>query len=130
MNESLRMAQAQLPQWTVGSMTYRELSLALFDGEAAVHWCQRHKLLSDSNMCPKCGTDMRLVKRKGTNPENMGCRCPRKGCRKEVALRSRTFFEGSHLLISQILSMIYFWSTKTPVGKVMAEVDISCSLCT
>eukprot|EP00731_Ephydatia_muelleri_P006213 Em0003g461a len=39
--------------------------------EVAVHWCQRHKLLSDSKMCPKCGTDMRLVKRKGTNPEDM-----------------------------------------------------------
>ena len=62
----------------VPSMTYRELSLALFDGEAAVHWCQRHKLLSDSKMYPKCGTDMHLVKRKGTNLENMGWRCPRK----------------------------------------------------
>ena len=54
------MAQAQLPQWSVGSMTYRELSLALSDGEAAVYWCQRHKLLSDSKSCPKCGTDMML----------------------------------------------------------------------
>ena len=124
------MAQAQLPQWTVGGMSYRELSLALPDGEAAVHWCQRHKLLSDSKMCPKCGTDMRLVKRKGVNPEDMGWRCPRKGCRKEVALRPGTFFEGSHLLISQILLMIHLWSTKTPVGKMMTEVDVSYSLCT
>ena len=124
------MAQAQLPQWTVGGISYRELSLALPDGEAAVHWCQRHKLLSDSKMCPKCGTDMRLVKRKGVNPEDMGWRCPKKGCRKEVALRPGTFFEGSHLLISQILSMIHLWSTKTPVGKIMTEVDVSYSLCT
>ena len=50
-NESIRMAQAQLPQWTVGSMTYRELSLALSNGEAAVHWCQRHKLLSGTSCC-------------------------------------------------------------------------------
>ena len=28
---------------------------------------------------------MHLVKRKGVNPEDMGLRCPRKGCRKEVA---------------------------------------------
>ena len=36
------LAQAQLPQWTVASKTYR--SLALSEKEAAVHWCQRHKL--------------------------------------------------------------------------------------
>ena len=94
-----------------------------------MHWCQRHKLLSDSKMCPKCETDMRLVKRKGVNPEDMGWRYPRKGCRKEEALQPGTFFEGSHLLISQILSMIHLWSTKTPVGKMMTEVDVSYSLC-
>ena len=59
------------------------LSLALSDGEAAVHWCQRHKLLSDRKMYPKCGTDMRLVKRKGANSEDMGwqkgMRCPAYG---------------------------------------------------
>ena len=32
------------------------------------------------------------------NKEEMGWRCPRKGCRQEVALRSGTFFEGSFTL--------------------------------
>ena len=60
------MAQAQLPQWTIGSMTYRELSLALCIGVSGTSCCLAEK------MCPKCGTDMRLVKRKGANPESMG----------------------------------------------------------
>ena len=37
---------------------------------------------------------MHLVKRKAVNKEEMGWRCPRKGCRQEVALRKGTFFEG------------------------------------
>ena len=69
------------------------LSLALSDGEAAVHWCQRHKLLSDRKMYPKCGTDMRLVKRKGANSEDMGwqkgMRCPAYG---DVFLRAATTY--------------------------------------
>ena len=86
-----------------------------------MHWCQRHKLLSDRKMYPKCGTDMRLVKRKGANSEDMGWQ---KGMRWPAY---GDVFEGSHLLISQILSMIYLWSTKGPVGKMMTEVDVSCS---
>ena len=88
------MAQAQLPQGRVGPITYRDLCAALSDAECSVYWCQRHKLLADHKNCPKCGKDMHLVKRKAVNKEEMGWRCPRKGCRQEVALRRGTFFEG------------------------------------
>ena len=82
------MAQVQVPHWLV---TYRS------DGASTVYWCQRHKLLSDSKICPKCGRDMHLVKRKDVTPEGMCWRCPRKGCRKEVSLRSGTYFEGTNM---------------------------------
>ena len=32
-------------------------------------------------------------------PEGMVWRCPRKGCRKELALRSGTYFEGTNMLL-------------------------------
>ena len=67
-------------------------------------------------------------------------RCPRKGCQKELSLRGGNFFErylfdcticlwcssflGSHLSLSIILRIIHLWSTKTPVGKTMTEVEV------
>ena len=36
---------------------------------------------------------MNLTER-GSGPEGLGWRCPRKGCRKEASLRVGTFFEG------------------------------------
>ena len=88
------MAQAILPNWLVGPITYRDLCLELGDATTTtVHWCQRHKLLSDSKNCTRCGRGMHLVKQKDVSC-GLGWRCPRKGCRKELALRSGTFFEG------------------------------------
>ena len=78
--------------------TYRDLCLALSDGASTVYWCQRHKLLSDSKIFPKCGRDMHLVKRKDvTLRVCVGCPRLRKGCRKEVSLRSGTYFEGTSM---------------------------------
>eukprot|EP00731_Ephydatia_muelleri_P030038 Em0021g561a len=119
------MAQAQLPQWLVDHITYRDLCRALSDVESTVHWCQRHKLLAERKSCPKCGREMHLVKRKAVNKEEMGWRCPRKGCRLEVALRSGTFFEGSKLGIEKIMRMVYLWSVKTPLVKMKEEIEVA-----
>ena len=76
------------------------------------------------------------------NKAEMGWRCPRKGCRPEVALRSGTYFEGSFhmkmqflypgllsiagskLGIEKIMRMVYLWSVKTPLGKMKEEMEV------
>ena len=134
------MAQAQLP---VGyplttAITYFNLCKNLMETDAAITWCQRLKLLPSSKWC-SCGRGMHLVNRKGCS-DGVTWRCPRKGCRKELSLRGGTFFEGylfycticllcssflgSHLSLSIILRIIHLWSTKTPVGKTMTEVEV------
>ncbi|KAL5488552.1 hypothetical protein EMCRGX_G017506 [Ephydatia muelleri] len=67
---------------------------------------------------------MLLVKREGSC-YGVTCRCPRKGCRKELALRGGTFFEGSHLSLLSILRIIHLWSTKTPVAKTISEFEVT-----
>ena len=71
------------------------LCVVVADPDESFYWCQRHKLLPESMACPKCTRDMHLVTRDGSHgAEGMVWRCPRNGCRKEVSLRSCTFFEG------------------------------------
>ena len=47
-------------------------------------------------------------KRKAVNKEEMGWRCPRKGCRQEVALRKGTFFEGIFNSLKILKQVQYF----------------------
>ena len=55
------MAQAMLPSWLVGISIFVWLS----------------------NNVPRCGRDMNLADR-GSGPEGLAWRFPRKGCKKEV----------------------------------------------
>ena len=77
----------------IDPITYYELCRELIDHDSTIRWCQTLKLLPSSKTC-SCGRGMNLVKRKGS-PEELGWRCPRRGCRKEVTLRKGTFFEGT-----------------------------------
>ena len=88
------IVQAMLPSWLVGNLSYGDLCVAVSNGRSAIHWCQRHHLIPNvSKQCPRCGWDMNLADR-GSGPEGLAWRCPRKGCRKEVSIRVGTFFEG------------------------------------
>ena len=50
-----------------------------------------------SKNCPRCARSLNLVERigRGSGPEGVTWRCPRKSCRNEVSLHSATFFEGT-----------------------------------
>lgn len=45
-------------------------------------------------------------------------RCSRSTCRKEVSIRTGTFFEGSKLQFSKIMLMGYLWCNKTPASAI------------
>lgn len=85
------MAKVQLSAGypLAAAITYWQLCRELPDPSTTVRWCQRVRLLPSDKNC-SCDRAMHLVKRKG--PEGVGWRCPRKGCRKEAALRGGTFF--------------------------------------
>ena len=51
-----------------------------------------HHLIPNSKQCLRCGRDMNLADR-GSGPEGLAWRCPRKGCRKEVSIRVGTFLK-------------------------------------
>ena len=123
------MAQAQvfISSSSRNVVTYYDLCKHLSDATATVQWCQRNKLLAENKDCPACGRDMHLVRRK-SSPEKMGWKCPWKGCRKEVSLREGTFFSHSHLEIQQFLCTVHLSLTRTPLGRMMKEVQV-CNYC-
>lgn len=57
--------------------------------------------------------------------DGVAWRCPRKGCQKVVSIRNDTFFSNSNLPISKILRILHLWSTKTSLGDMLKEVDVS-----
>ena len=137
------MAQAMLPSWLVGNLSYGDLCVAVSNGRSAVHWCQRHHLIPNSKQCPRCGRYMNLADR-GSGPEGLAWRCPRKGCRKEVSIvlehflkvkvkkykifsDNHDYIQVSHLEIATILRIIHLWCMKTAVGKMAAELSVSHS---
>ena len=49
----------------------------------------------------------------------------KEGCQKIVSIRTNTSFSNSNLSISKILRILHLWSTKTPLGDMLKEVDVS-----
>ena len=68
------MAQAMLPPWLVGNLSYRDLCVAVSNGLSAIPWAQTERhLLPDSKNCPHCGRGMNLADRlSGTGSEELG----------------------------------------------------------
>lgn len=64
------------------------------------------------NVPCKCGSTMLISKEK---KRKLGWRWKCKGCRLTLGPLSNTFFEGSKLLISEILTIIFFFAWNVPI---------------
>ena len=52
-------------------------------------------------------------------------RCSNRQCNSKVSIRSGTWFESSHLSMSQVLELTYFWVYECTEKLVMRECDIA-----
>ena len=84
-----RMATVAAPALasTPQEWTYEQLiTTVLKSNEDTIYWLQSKDLLASSMECPKCPSQCRLVKRKGT----LYWRCPRKGCQAVISVREKS----------------------------------------
>ena len=96
------MAQALLPNWLVGPITYRDLCLEL--GDYCVLVPETQAALRQQELCKMWS---RHESRKAKDVScGLGWRCTRKRCRKELALRSGTFFEGQQEMIMIMINYL------------------------
>ena len=86
-----------------------------------IGWLARHGLLHNTYNCPNCHVQCRLQSR----PDNIdGKRWICRNCNFTKTLRADSFFENSHLRLTEILDFIYFWSRKVSLTYIMEETGI------
>lgn len=91
----------------LNSLSDKEFFNLIKTEEESITFAQELGLLKRKHIC--CGKEVPLRINKRDKNKGYFFRCTVKNCRKEVSLRKNSFFEGSHLLISQILTFIYYF---------------------
>ena len=87
--------------------------------EVAIQWCQENGLLPSELRCPDHQQALKII----TNRYGLGYgRCNRGQCMsREIALATRTWFEGAHLSIYQQMSLILSYADNESYEKAMKE---------
>ena len=82
---------------------------------------QRRNVLSNSVNCANCSTACRIVARNGS----FAWRCPRKGCQAILSIRDGSFFSNSHLKLTDLVAITYWWSRGVNVSVAVHETGHS-----
>ena len=76
--------------------------------------------------CVKCiHGKIRLVKDASYSKDKACWRCSNRQCNSKISIRRGTWFESSHLSMSQVLELTYFWVYECTEKLVMRECDIA-----
>ena len=91
-------------------------------------WLRRKGLIRDftDEDYVKCNNGkMRLVKGASYSKDKACWRCSNRHCNSKVSIRRGTWFESSHLSMSQVLELTYFWVYECTEKLVMRECNIA-----
>lgn len=83
-----------------------------FNEDSCIKYLRDNGCFYESIPCPCCKRDML------PNIGRHKFRCPRGDCRREITIRTGTFFEGSQLPCSKILLMAYLWINRVPMTSI------------
>ena len=104
------MAAANNPYPDLRTVQIWDIARITGTEEATLDWCQRVGLVRHTPICGHCQIPLAInLTYKGEEP-NYRFRCTKKYCRREIPVRSETFFEGSKLTLSTILRLTYGWA--------------------
>ena len=101
---------------------------AITRSDDLAQWLRRKGLIGDftDEDCVKCNHGkMRLVKDASYSKDKACWRCSNRQCNSKVSIRRGTWFESSHLSMSQVLELTYFWVYECTEKLVMRECDIA-----
>ena len=93
--------------------------------EKTVHWLRENELLFAGVKCEDCLLWMSEVKDTSRIADGYTWRCS--SCKKKASIREGSFFQGSHLLISTIIRIVYMFCLDIPIknAEFMLSGDVS-----
>ncbi len=91
------------------------------------NWCREKGLIGEfSGECDKCHHgNLNLRKDKSYSKDGVCYRCTNKKCNFKQSIRAGSWFCGSHLLMSQIVKLTYFWVKKQRNNFTEEELRLS-----
>ena len=113
---------------TKRSINLRDLYKITENQEDVRRWLINEGLLGDfGGVCEKCQQGTLSLIKDSSKTDKYVWRCGRKCCHRKISLRHGSWFEGSHLTLSQIVLLSYFWIYDYPQEIVRHEIDIGSS---
>lgn len=108
------------------NFTDKEFFLLIKTEEDAIKFAQDVGLIKETVIC--CFKPMSLRLNNGLKNHGYYLRCNKRECRKEISIRKNTIFEGSHLTITQILMIIYYFiNDQTSFLSIKKNTGIKCN---
>ena len=113
----------------MAGITLRELVLATSTENDCRQWLRGRGLLAQQMTCSKCYTPIeeRVYARVS---DGVIWRCLTKNCRATVSIGKGSFFDGSHLPLTKLTDLMYYWSMEMSNDQVEYQVKPCFIECT
>jgi hypothetical protein len=107
--------------------TFKNVMAQIITEEDAIQFCINVGLINKSFDCPKCSNPMHQSVKTGKGAKvTARWRCGRKTCNVERSMRTGSFFQGSKLKWTTLISLLWSWSAREPVTTAAQKAE--CTL--
>jgi len=117
------ITQQQTSKMAARMLMLREFHSATLTEEDCRGWLRRNGLLAVNITCPRCNSIME-ERQYSRVSHGVIWRCPPKQCRAtvSVSVRKDSFFEKSHLPLTKLCDLLYYWSIDVSVAETQFQV--------
>ena len=105
-------------------MEFSDLLVILGSFQNIFNFCVSQKLLASCQQCSRCGCNMELTETTRVKDGYMW-RCTNKRCRTWPSTRSGSFFEGSNIMLSSWLHLMFLWAIQISGSRIARLTSLS-----
>ena len=105
-------------------MEFSDLLVILGSFQNIFNFWVSQKLLVSCQQCSRCGCNMELTETTRVENGYIWC-CTNKRCRTLLSIRSRSFFEGSNIMLSSWLHLMFLWAIQISGSKIVRLTSLS-----
>ena len=105
-------------------MEFSDLLVILGSFQNIFNFFVSQKLLVSCQQCSRCGCNMELTETTRVKDGYMW-RCTNKRCRAWLSIRSGSFFEGSNIMLSSWLHLMFLWAIQISGSRIARLTSLS-----